>query len=332
MSETMPELSGTIDLPPFRERWPWRGAHLQTVRNTLRRPRFRLAAGERLRFPMADGSGDVLLGLLNRPGRPVAGRPLAVLIHGLTGCETGSYMQATAMALLAAGCPVLRLNLRGAGPSRDLCRLRYHAGRTQDLREVLAQLPPELSANGVVMAGYSLGGNALLKLLGEGDLPVPVRAAASISAPIDLHRSSLAFLEPRNRLYHRWLLARMKEESLAPCPGLEPRWIDAIRHSRSVWDFDDLFVAPWNGWSGAEEYYRVNSAAGFLEAIRVPTLVIHALDDPWIPGDCYRAVAWERNPSLHPLLPAGGGHVGFHAPGGVWHDRCLTAFFARHAG
>lgn len=317
--------------PPFRQRWPWLGPHLQTVRNVLRGPKaVPPGVGERLRFPMPDGSGDVLLGRLDRPPGG-ATKPLVILVHGLTGCETGTYMLASAAALLAAGHTVLRLNQRGAGPSRPYCRLRYHAGRSQDLRDVLAQLPADLAGDGVFMAGYSLGGNALLKMLGEGATPVTVRAAASVSAPIDLAVTSRTFMEPRNRVYHSWLLNRMKAETLASGPDIEAKWADAARAARTVYAFDDRFIGPWNGWSGADEYYAVNSANRFLPHIRVPTLVMHALDDPWIPGAIYEAVDWSANPHLVPLLPAGGGHVGFHGRGGVWHDRCLVAFFARHA-
>ncbi len=278
---------------------------------------------------MDDGSGDVLLGALDRPAQGVR-KPLVILVHGLTGCETGTYMLTTAAALLAQGHPVLRLNQRGAGPSRPFCRLRYHAGRSQDLRAVLAQLPSGLVGDGVLMAGYSLGGNALLKLLGEGDLPVPILAAASVSAPIDLALTSRTFMEPRNRVYHSWLLNRMKAETFASGPRIEAKWADAVRTARSVYEFDDRFIGPWNGWSGAEEYYAVNSALRFLPRIAVPTLVVHALDDPWIPGAIYTSIDWSANPNLTPLLPSGGGHVGFHGEGGVWHDRCLAAFFAAH--
>lgn len=278
---------------------------------------------------MPDGSGDVLLGALNRPIEP-SGKPLVILIHGLTGCETGTYMQASAAALLTAGHPVLRLNLRGAGPSRPLCRLRYHAGRSQDLREVLSLLPSDLAGDGVFMAGFSLGGNALLKMLGEGQFPIPVKAAASISAPIDLAATSRAFMLPRNRVYHSWLLRRMKEETFASGPRIEAKWSEAVKAARTVYEFDDRLIGPWNGWSGADEYYAVNSALRFLPHIQVPTIVIHALDDPWIPGSIYEEVDWSANPRLTPLLPTGGGHVGFHGKGGVWHDRCLLAFFACH--
>lgn len=310
-------------LEPFRERWPWKGPHLQTVRNTIVRPRPDLGPTEVLRFPMPDGSGDVLLGALNRG---TGDKALAVLVHGLTGCQDSFYVLETARALLGHGHPVLRLNLRGAGPSAGSCRQRYHAGRTQDIRAVLRQLPPDLAARGLVLVGYSLGGNAVLKYLGEGGFPVPVRAGCAVSAPIDLASSSRRFLAPDNRAYHKWLLGKMKAEMQAGAGLLDDRWVRAAAAAQTVWQFDDTIVGPWNGWGGAEEYYRVNSAVGFLPAITVPTLLVHALDDPWIPGDPYLSFPWQAHRALVPLLPSRGGHVGFHGKGGVWHDRALLAF------
>jgi predicted alpha/beta-fold hydrolase len=325
----IPRPSLPAGFPPFVPRWPWWGADLQTVRNILRRPPVILAgaAGVDLEFPMDDGTGDVLLGTLHQPAGTDSGRPVAVLVHGLTGDADSAYVLATAVALLGRGYPVLRLNLRGAGPSRALCREHYHAGRSGDLRRVLESLPhtvPDLRAErrGLVPVGYSLGANILLKLLGEG-APETVRAAISISAPIDLARTAARFLDPRNHFYHQHLLARMKREALAG--PLDPAERAAVPAVRTVRDFDERFVAPRNGFGTADRYYALCSGRRFLDAIAVPTLVIHALDDPWIPGTLYREVDWTRNPRLVPLLPRHGGHVGFHGAGPVvaWHDRCI---------
>lgn len=314
--------------PPFRARAPWLGPHLQTIRNTLLRRVHPLPVGRPLHFPIPDGTGDQLQGRLNQPPSPT-GKPLCLLLHGLTGNEDSYYMRATAAMLLAEGFPVLRLNLRGAGPTAGHCHQRYHAGRTADIRAVLAGLPATLTTSGVVVIGYSLGGNTALKLLGEADFPVPVLAGASISAPIDLAASCQHMMSPANRFYHRWLLGKMKAE-MAQAKGLvEQRWLDAAATASSLWDFDNRLVGPWNGWSGAAEYYAVNSANRFLPGIEVPTLLIHALDDPWIPGNAYQAVNWAELPMLTPLLSPGGGHVGFHGTGGVWSDQCLHLFLRR---
>ncbi len=319
------------DIPPFRPRLLWWGGDLQTLRNTLRPPRLTASAmlGERLALGLGDGSGDRLVGLLQHPPGGGRGAPLVVLIHGLSGSEDSPYMAVSAAGLLAGGYPVLRLNLRGAGPSRPLCRWQYHAGRTGDLRAALMGLDARLYADGFVLVGYSLGGNMLLKFLAEHGASFPIRAAAAVSAPIDLAAAAHRILAPRNRLYHRHLLRHMKAESLAPAAELTAQERAAITAAADIIEFDDRFVAPRNGFADAADYYARNSAEPFLPDIRVPTLIVHAGDDPWIPPHAYRRVAWDRYPHLHPVLPRRGGHVGFHARGTrlPWHDRVIAAFF-----
>ncbi|MCC7046898.1 MAG: alpha/beta fold hydrolase [Alphaproteobacteria bacterium] len=280
---------------------------------------------------MRDGSGDRLAAALHRPAR--AKRPLVLLIHGLGGSENSIYMQASAAHHLARGHPVVRLSLRGAGPSRATCRLQYHAGRTGDVADAIAALPADLTGDGILAVGYSLGANVLLKLLGEGGTGVaarpPIRAAASVSAPIELHRAAYRFNDLRNYLYHRWMLDRMQREATAPGAAISDRERAAVLSARSVIEFDERFVAPRNGFAGAEDYYRRCSAIRFLAGIRVPTLVIHAENDPWIPFDSYRAWNWRANPAFTLAMTRGGGHVGFHAAGDrtTWHDRRIGAFF-----
>lgn len=316
------------ELPPFRPRMPWLGADLQTVRNLLRGPVVRPPAetGQRVRFPMADG--DVLSGRLDEPSARRPGRPLVVLIHGLSGCEDSAYVLASSAFWLDEGHHVLRLNLRGAGPTRAECRDQYHAGRSEDLRTVLTGLPPGLDRDGLLLVGYSLGGNMLLKFLAEHGAAFPIAAAASVSAPIDLAASSHNFLRPRNAVYHRWLLGSMRREALGDGAAVNEAEVRALRDVKSIWEFDDRVVAPRNGFRDAEHYYAENHALRFLPEVRVPTLVIHALDDPWIPGSAYTAFDWAAHPALTPLLPEHGGHVGFHARDHrtPWHDRAIARF------
>src|SRR5262249_35882357 len=193
----------------FQPRLPWIGPDLQTIRNFVARPSVDLSPWPAQRVWFQAG-GDRLTGLLHRTGR--GERPLVILVHGITGCERSSYVRVTTMHLLGRGYPVLRLNLRGAGPSRAHCREGYHAGRSEDLEHVFAGLPPSALSSGAVLVGYSLGGNILLKFLAERGHRHPVRAAVSISAPIDLALTQRRIMERRNRVYHSYLLNRIKKE------------------------------------------------------------------------------------------------------------------------
>jgi hypothetical protein len=322
-----------VPLPNFSERPPWHGGDLQTMRNQLMDALGRGPAdpdpeqARRLTFAMPDGSGDRLSARFDPPpsDRPA---PTAVLIHGLTGCERSGYARASAAHLSARGYGVLRVNLRGAGPSRPLCREQYHAGRSEDLHALFAEIPVDIAAGGLAAVGYSLGGNTLLKYLGEAGDAAPLVAAASVSAPIDLAATARRMMRPRNALYHRWLLQLMKRESTAPAAELTQGERRAALEARTVRDFDDRFVAPRNGFASAEDYYEKCRALRFLGGIRVPTLLLHAADDPWIPAEPYLAYDWAGAPALRAVVAPGGGHVGFHGRGSPvpWHDRCIAAF------
>ena len=320
-----------LGLVPFLPRAPWWGGDLQTIRNYVLRDRSTHARkSERLVLPLSDGSGDQLAAALDLPEKKLPCAPLVILIHGLTGSERSAYMARSAMRLAGLGYPALRLNLRGAGPSRPLSRYQYHAGRTEDLDRVLAALPSNLVANGVVAIGFSLGGNMLLKFLGERGRAQPLRAAVSISAPIDLAGTARRMQRWRNFAYLSHLMRELRREALAASSELTSRERGAIRAATSLYEFDQNFTAPRNGFAGAEDYYARNGALRFLDGIKVPTLVIHALDDPWVPADPYAAYDWTRNRSLAPVLPAQGGHIGFHGADwpACWHDVTIERFFA----
>lgn len=327
-------LPAELDYPPFRARVPWLGADLQTLRNFLAGPRAPVAGAEagRLIFTMPDGTGDRLTGALSQGPAVVPGRPLVVLVHGLSGCEESVYMLESERYFLAAGYRVLRLNLRGSAPTQPHCREQYHAGRDDDLAAVLDQLVDRSeAADGLVLMGFSLGANMLLRFLAARGRDYPVRAAVSVSAPIDLAAASERLLQPRNRLYHGWILRHMKADAIAS-KGLGVREERVIRTCRTIYEFDDRVVAPNNGFAGARDYYSRCSAIRFLADIRVPTLVIHALNDPWIPGRAYLEVDWSANPYLTPLLPMAGGHVGFHDAKGTWHNRMANLFLEKRGG
>ena len=320
-----------LDLPPFRPRFPWWGGDLQTLASFLKPPPKDLTPHTSREFTvdLRDGTGDRLACTLDRPSVEVAGKPLTILIHGLTGSQESSYIISMARCLLDAGGRVLRVNLRGAGPSRVTCGGQYYAGRSEDFRALLANLPVELKGEGVRVVGYSLGAAMLLKYLGEEGEGAPVLAAAAVCAPLDLSVTCRRMLERRNFLYHRHLLGQMKVEATAPGARIQESEKAAILGSRTIWEYDEVFIAPRHGFAGAEDYYERCKPVRFMKDIRVPTLVLGALDDPWIPGALYSGYEWAANKALMPLLPLRGGHVGFHGSGsGIrWSDQAVMKFF-----
>ncbi len=323
-----------LGLPPFRPRPPWLGGHLQTVRNALVKPGVRRppASETPLRLPVSDGTGDVLHAVLDQPADAGEGLPLALLAHGIAGSAESYYMRATAARLLGLGYRVLRMNLRGAGPSRIDCSRHYHAGRSQDLRDAINGLSPELTALGIVAIGFSLGGNTVLKLAGEQGAQGSVIGVASVCAPIDLGATTRRMNRRGNRFYQSYLLKAFKAEYVAPGAVLSDTLRAAVDAARSFVEFDRTVTAPRNDYPSPEAFHAANSARHFVDGIRVPALVIAAEDDPIIPFSSYRAVEWSKSPSIIPAFTDGGGHVGHHGRGGIWYVSAIEKFLTALAG
>jgi len=268
---------------------------------------------------------------------PDEGAPLVLLLHGLEGFSTRPYMLHAMDVLAKRGIASVGLNFRGCSGEPNRFPRTYHSGETEDSRLVLETLKDRWPKRLLGALGFSLGGNVLLKLLGEGQDGGSglVRAAAAISVPYDLS-AGVAHLEasPAGRFYARYFLTSLrkkvqdKEGMLAPLLDLE-----RVYASRSLTEFDEVATAPLHGFSGAQDYYRRSSSNQFLGGIQVPTLLIHARNDPFLPGRAIPREAMERNPALVPLILPSGGHVGFLTgvlPGRphFWAEDRLVEFFS----
>jgi len=168
----------------------------------------------------------------------------------------------------------------------------------------------------------------LLKYLGEEGSAAPLVAAAAVCAPIDLAASCRQMMRPRNRIYHRYILGLMKLEATGEGAAISTAERKAIMAACTMWEYDDAFIAP--RYASPTPRTTTSAAADALHgAIRVPTLILAAMDDPWIPGSLYRGYDWASNRSLSPLLPEHGGHVGFHGRDSrqPWSDLVVARFF-----
>ena len=313
----------------FARRFPWLGGDLQTLRYYFFPCSEDLSAwpSERLSFTLPDAGGDTLLAMLHRP-RHATDRPLVILVHGLTGCEGSSYMFETTRSFLARGYPVLRLNLRGAGPSRATCRRSYCAGSGDNIVAVLSALELDEARRGVVLIGFSLGGTVILHGLARYACPVPPVCAVTVSTPLDLAAVIRRLMRPRNVLYHRWLLARMKEAVIGGASEISPRQQTAVLAARSIPEFDNAFTAPHHGFADCDDYYTRCSVNGLLERIDTPLLLLHSRNDPWIPADPYEDIGRDTPANVTLLLTDDGGHVGFHGRHGAtpWYNTVIQAY------
>ncbi|MCT0229655.1 alpha/beta fold hydrolase [Synechococcus sp. CS-1324] len=324
----MPEPLGAV---PFQPRPPWWGPDLQTLRDTLRGPRFPVDQAEPLPIPI--GRGEQLLALVDRPAQ-AAPLGVVVLLHGLGGSSQAIGVRRLALVLQAQGFAVLRLNLRGAGAGRSLAPGTYAAHCNGDLLPALRRARQLAEGRPLFGVGFSLGGTVLLNGVLEPGSPQPwLDGLVVISSPLDLAGCSAAIGLPRNRLYERWLLRSLRRQTLADSSGLSAGERLGLSQVRSIRDFDTLITAPRWGFASVDDYYAQASPLLRLQEPDPPlpaSLLIQALDDPWVPAAPAVALA-SRDPALPGLevvLSAGGGHNGFHAPGGSWSDQ-LTLHWLR---
>ncbi len=361
---------------PPSQRLPWWGADLQTLRDTLRPQRLQVDRSTAITIEL--GSGAALLARFTCPQElPVAG--LVVVVHGLGGCSEGLGIRRLAHHLGSAGFAVLRLNMRGAGAGRSLASGTYAARCNSDLLPALSrarQLADQLAGAGdsptrpmpLYGVGLSLGGTMLLNgllerpglELGLQESPAPelegplssapdqplLDGLVCVSSPLDLFGCAVQFDRPRNRLYRRWVLKRLRQLTLADPRGVSPQersLLSGPRRVRSLQAFDAGITAPRWGYGSMAAYYAAASPLQRLQAAMAggaampPILLIHAADDPWVPVAATEQLAaatlQHGCPWLETLITAHGGHNGFHGCDDdrrtSWADRQTAAWLSR---
>jgi len=289
--------------------WWIRGAHAQTIWGRLTRPRRAVKLRrEVLRTPDDD---DLVVDHLDGT------RLRFVLLHGLEGSSNSVYIQGLLTILARRGFAAAAMNFRSCARdpknlSRMLANRRprlYHSGETEDFDFLVRSLPRDLPLTAI---GVSLGGNALLKWLGEHPDQTLVKAAATMSVPYDLAAGSAHLERGSGPLYVARFLRTMKPKSEAVVERFGAN-IDLPRalRARNFREFDDASTAPLHGFRDAADYYTRASAIAYLGAIRTPVLCINAEDDPFLPLEAVRRAQAEASPSVEFVLPRFGGHTGF---------------------
>ena len=271
--------------------------------------------------------GDELL--LDHAG-DAAGLPRLLVLHGLEGSSYSVYVQGLLAAALRLGFRGTVLNFRScARDPADLSRMLpnrrprlYHSGETEDLDFVARTLVSREPGVPLAAVGVSLGGNVLLKWLGENPGQTVVAAAAALSAPFDLAASARHLETPVGRAYVRSFVATLAPKARAVASRFPEAaaGMDLARAERasSFWEFDEAATAPLHGFAGADDYYRRSSSLGFLSRITTPTLCLSAADDPFLPAEAFERARAVASPSVEFLLVPRGGHIGFVSGAAPW--------------
>ncbi|QGY41687.1 alpha/beta fold hydrolase [Pseudodesulfovibrio cashew] len=305
----MPILPDPNYLPPI----PFRSAHLATIYPPLFRP---TPPGEPARERIETPDGD-FLDIDRHRSRAGATRKLAVINHGLEGHSRKKYVLGMARTVTGLGYDAACWVQRGAGKELNRKVRSYHSGETDDLHTVISHCLKS-GYDQVVLIGFSMGGNQILKYLGEAPdrVPCEVMAAATFSVPVDLAASERVIALPSRRIYFEYFMKGLRKRIRAKAeafPGeVNPAGLKGIRTLRQ---FDDFYTAPVNGYADAANYYAKASSRQFLGDIRIPTLLVNALDDPFLGPECYPTREAEGNENLFLEMPKHGGHVGFITAG-----------------
>jgi len=325
----VPVRSSTYRPPPLLS-----NGHLQTLAASLvRRVDFAYDRRERIDTPDEDFLDLDWAAAPTRPSSDHSSSRVAVLSHGLEGSTDRTYMRGMARALVRRGWDVCAWNLRGRSGALNRRPATYHSGKTEDLARVVDHVL-DRGYSTVALVGFSLGGNLTLKYLGERGPAVDarVRGAATFSVPVDLKASARRIGRTTNWHYTRYFL-RSLARTIRRKAEQHPNRVrtDALRHVRTLRDFDDAYTAPLNGFRDADTYYRNASSKPHLSEIAVPTLLVNSANDPFLPDACYPTAIAGNHPQLTLEVPASGGHVGFvtlDGTGTYWSERRAASFLA----
>jgi predicted alpha/beta-fold hydrolase len=256
---------------------------------------------------------------------------LVVICHGLEADSQSTYIKGMVKAFNKRGWSSVIFNFRGCSGEANLLLKSYHSGATEDLDLILRHISAQKKYDQVVLVGFSLGGNVMLKFLGDGIFSSTslIAKAAAVSVPCHLKSSVLRLAEKSNLIYMRRFLKKLNpkiRDKIHLMPGAK---YEDFLAARTFLDFDNLYTAPVHGFKDADDYYEKCSARQFLKNIKIPTLLINAWDDPFLAKECFPVEEAQKNPFFTLETPQHGGHVGFvtfHADGEYWHEKRVTSF------
>jgi predicted alpha/beta-fold hydrolase len=298
-------------LQSFREHPLLPGGHLQTIAGRYLPGAAALSRAHQIEIALPDG--DRIMLLENRAGRKTTLQKILFCAHGLGGDAAAAYMVRTAGLFHGRGWHAFRMNHRGCGCGAGLARHLYHSGRSDDISAALQAVAAKYPDVPIVAVGFSLSGNALLKLLGEGCHPVPrtLIGTVAVTPPVMLANCADALSRRTNRPYDRRFV-RLLRQSIWQRQQIFPDFPTfKFPKYMTVKQFDALCTAPMNGFASADDYYQQCSARQFLYRITKPTLILAAANDPFVPLATFSGL--NDNPAVDLHITSGGGHMGFIA-------------------
>ncbi len=297
----MPVLNNSTYNPSFL----FKNGHFNTVYRTLfnnnntsfNRKRLELVDGDFIDLDMSSVNSDKLV----------------IAIHGLEGCSSSSYIVSLTKVLNQHGFDIVAMNHRSCSGEPNRLLSSYHSGKTEDLEAVVEHIENAYNYKEIHIVGYSLGGNMTLKYMGEDKVSSNIKSAVGVSVPCSLKDSSIQMNSLGNRLYLNRFLKSLEKKTLEKLERFPDSFLtkEAIKSIKNFKDFDDVYTAPAHGFKDAEDYYKKSSSKQYIPSIKIPTLLITSLDDPFFGTACYPFKEAEATNCFFMEVTSYGGHVGF---------------------
>ncbi len=258
-----------------------------------------------------------------------ATQKVSIIIHGLEGNAQRQYMVGLAKHLNQNQWDTALVNLRNCSGEVNRLYRSYNAGVTEDLSEIIDHILKTKNYTSISLCGFSLGGNLVLKYLGENDnLPSQIKAAVAVSAPCDLYNSLLEINKPKNIIYQQRFIKHLKAKLIDRQAVFQDHISkEEIKACTSLIDIDNLYTSRAHGYKDALDYYAKCSSKQFLPNINIPTLLINAKNDSFLGSECYPLQEARENESFFLKVPDYGGHVGFYSPGNTYYNEVITLEF-----
>ncbi|AOW19523.1 YheT family hydrolase [Urechidicola croceus] len=321
----MPVINST-----YKASFPFNNVHFNTVfRTFFTHDKVQFS---RERIELKDGD------FLDLDFSEVNSKTIVIALHGLEGSSESKYILAITNILNQNNVDTVAVNFRGCSGEDNRLLSSYHSGKTEDLEAVIQYIDKFRSYKNIIILGYSLGGNVTLKFLGEKNTNInsKIKCAIAISVPCDLTGSSIELAKTRNKIYMNRFMITLKQKALGKLNKFPNSFLDkdTITKAKNFYDYDNLYTAPAHGFLNAEDYWIKNSSKPFLKDIKVPTLLINALDDTFLSKECYPIEIAKKHKYLFLETPKNGGHVGFNSKiigkKGYWLENRIAQFLKEY--
>ncbi len=317
-------IQALFDFPSYTAGFGLSNGHIQSVAPTLFRRISVSFESSTLELP----DGDFLI--LDTLKQPDSSAPWVVLSHGMEGSSRRHYMQGMAREFYSAGWQVQAWNFRSCGGQMNRLARFYHSGAIDDLKAVIHHVLNEHNADQIFLVGFSMGGNQTVLTMSEQDLPDQVIGAAAFSVPLDLAGCAAELAKPAQSIYMRRFLKDLKPKILEKSERF-PELINADNYDdiRTFQEFDDRYTAPLHGFQDARDYWLTCSSRPVLKGLRRPTLIVNALNDPFLNSKSLACRLERRSPNLYLETPSNGGHCGFvrwKLNQSLWSEQRAVAF------